>query len=444
MKHLLSLGLVVALAACSNGEAEVSQTGASPDLPPRNETLIPPMKIARPAAWDGQLPTVPQGYSIVALATDLQVPRQILVLPNGDILVAEGKGGHAPMLRPKDVIAGYIKSLGTTSVKGGDRITLLRDADRDGVPEVRTTFISGLDAPYGMALVGSDLYVANQGALVRFPYQTGETEVTAPGEEVTKLPSRVNHHWTKSLAASADGSKLYVGIGSNSNVGERGMEVEEDRAVVWEIDRATGARRTIATGIRNPTALAIEPTTGALWSVVNERDELGPDLVPDYLTQVKEGAFYGWPYSYWGQHLDARVHPQRPDMVAKAIAPDYSLGSHVAPLGLSFTVNDGMGGEFSQGAFVGEHGSWNRQELAGYKVTWIPFSNGRPDGEPRDFATGFIGPDGKARGRPVGVTFDPATSSLLIADDLSNTVWRVSRSTPTATSGSSGNLPNKG
>ena len=421
---LASLGLAMALSACGSGAADVRQTGPNPVLPDQQQTLIPPMKIARPTGWNGQTPTVPAGFTITPFATDFKVPRQMLLLPNGDLLVAEGKGGHAPKLRPKDVIAGYIKSIGTTSVKGGNRITLLRDADGDGRPELRSVLIDGLDAPYGLALVGGDLYVAEQGSLKRFPYQPGVTRITVPGQELTKLPSRINHHWTKSLTASADGSKLYVGIGSNSNIGERGMEVEEDRAVVWEIDRATGARRTIATGIRNPTALAVEPRTGQLWSVVNERDELGARLVPDYLTQVRDGAFYGWPYSYYGRNTDPRVHPQRPDMVARAVAPDYALGSHVAALGLSFATNGGFGGPFSEGAFIGEHGSWNRQDLAGYKVRWVPFANGRPAGQPRDLVTGFIA-DGKARGRPVGVTFDAPRRALFVADDLSNTVWRV-------------------
>ena len=424
---LLTLAL---LAGCGGQPTDVRQTGPDPQLPAQHQTLVPPMKIARPEAWGDARPTVPAGFQITALATDLKVPRQMLVLPNGDLLVAEGKGGHAPKLRPKDVIAGYIKSLGTTSVKGGDRITLLRDADGDGRPEVRTTFIDKLDAPYGLALIGNELFVAEQGALTRFAYTPGATRIATPGWQVTKLPSRINHHWTKSLAASADGTKLYVGIGSNSNVGERGLEVEEDRAVVWEVDRATGAHRAIATGIRNPTALAIDPATNALWSVVNERDELGARLVPDYLTQVRDGAFYGWPYSYWGRNVDPRVHPQRPDMVARALVPDYALGSHVAALGLSFASNGGIAPQYGEGAFVGEHGSWNRQDLAGYKVTWVPFARGRPAGQPRDFVTGFIGPDGKARGRPVGVLFDPRRKALYVADDLSNTVWRV---TPAAT-----------
>lgn len=416
---------LLALTSCGRSDPGLDQVGPEPDVPAIRETLVPPMRIAKPVGWGDRTPVVPAGFAITALATDLQIPRQMLVLPNGDLLVAEGRGGHAPALRPKDVIAGVIKKQGNTKVAGGNRVTLLRDADGDGRAEVRTVFIDNLDAPYGLAFVDGSIYVANQGALLRFPYQPGQTRITAAGEEVTRLPSAINHHWTKSLTASADGLTLYVGIGSNSNVGERGMAVEEERAVVWAIDRATGARRTVATGIRNPTALSIEPTTGALWAVVNERDEIGPQASPDYLTSVREGAFYGWPYSYWGQHVDPRVRPQKPEMVARAIAPDYALGSHVAALGLSFATNGGFGGTFSQGAFVGEHGSWNRQDLSGYKVVWIPFANGRPSNRPVDFVTGFLTEDGQARGRPVGVTFDPTRRLLFVADDLSNTVWRV-------------------
>ena len=420
------LALALSVAACGGQPKDIDQTGAQPQLPAQDETLVPAMKIASPAGWNGEVPTVPAGFTITPVATDLKVPRQMLVLPNGDVLVAEGKGGNAPSLRPKDVIAGYIKAQGTTSVKGGNRITLLRDRDGDGRAETRTTFISGLNAPYGLALVGGALYVANQDALLRFPYVDGATSITVPGQVVTPLPSRINHHWTKSLTASADGSRLYVGIGSNSNVGERGLDVEQDRAVIWEIDPATGAHRTLVSGIRNPTALAINPETRALWAVVNERDELGPRLVPDYMTQVQPGAFYGWPYSYYGQHVDPRVQPQDPEMVKRAIRPDYALGSHVAALGISFAQAGGFGGSFNNGAFVGEHGSWNRQDPAGYKVTWIPFANGRPAGPPQDFVTGFL-KDGKTRGRPVGVTYDPQRRVLYVADDLSNTVWRVAK-----------------
>jgi len=418
--------LAVTLAACApDSDPGLNQIGARPDLPDVSESLVPSMKIAEPTGWGDAVPTVPQGFTVTAMATGFQIPRQMLVLPNGDILVAEGRGGNAPALRPKDVIAGVIKKRGNTQVASGNRITLLRDADGDGRAELRTVLIDGLDAPYGLAFVDGSIYVANQDALLRFPYVEGQTEITAEGEEITKLPSQINHHWTKSLTASADGSTLYVGIGSNSNVGERGMAIEEERAVVWAIDRLTGARRTIATGIRNPTALAIEPTTSQLWAVVNERDEIGPQLVPDYLTSVRDGAFYGWPYSYWGRNIDPRAHPQKPELVATAIAPDYALGSHVAALGLSFATDGGFGGRFGQGAFIGEHGSWNRKDLSGYKVAFVPFVNGRPSGQPIDFATGFLTEDGRARGRPVGVTFDPVRRILLVADDLSNTVWRI-------------------
>ncbi|MEN5115545.1 sorbosone dehydrogenase family protein [Brevundimonas diminuta] len=420
-----ALAGAVALAACGRSEKGINEVGPAPDLPEIRETLLPPMRIARPVGWGDETPRAPEGFVVTALATDLRIPRQMLVLPNGDILVAEGRGGGAPALRPKDVIAGVIKKQGNTKVEGGDRVTLLRDADNDGRAEVRTVFIDGLNAPYGLAYVDGRIYVAEQDALVSFPYVEGQTRISASAEEVTRLPSALNHHWTKALTANADGSTLYVGIGSNSNAGERGMAVEEERAVVWAVDRATGARRTIARGIRNPTALAIEPSSAALWAVVNERDEIGPQLVPDYLTSVRDGAFYGWPYSYWGQNLDPRVRPQKPELVATAVKPDYALGAHVAALGLSFARDGGFGGAFAEGAFIGQHGSWNRQDLAGYKVAWVPFSGGRPSGPPVDFLTGFLTDKGEARGRPVGVWFDPQRRILLVADDLSNTVWRV-------------------
>ncbi|MCZ4107881.1 sorbosone dehydrogenase family protein [Brevundimonas diminuta] len=420
-----ALAGAVALAACGRSEKGINEVGPAPDLPEIRETLLPPMRIARPVGWGDETPRAPEGFVVTALATDLRIPRQMLVLPNGDILVAEGRGGGAPALRPKDVIAGVIKKQGNTKVEGGDRVTLLRDADNDGRAEVRTVFIDGLNAPYGLAYVDGRIYVAEQDALVSFPYVEGQTRISASAEEVTRLPSALNHHWTKALTASADGSTLYVGIGSNSNAGERGMAVEEERAVVWAVDRATGARRTIARGIRNPTALAIEPSSAALWAVVNERDEIGPQLVPDYLTSVRDGAFYGWPYSYWGQNVDPRVWPRKPELVATAVKPDYALGAHVAALGLSFARDGGFGGAFAEGAFIGQHGSWNRQDLAGYKVAWVPFSGGRPAGPPVDFLTGFLTDKGEARGRPVGVWFDPQRRMLLVADDLSNTVWRV-------------------
>jgi glucose/arabinose dehydrogenase len=414
--------LAAALASCGKAP-ELKQHGASPELPAPDRGLLPDMTIAEPAAWGERKPTVPAGYRIAAIATGLGIPRQTLVLPNGDILVAEGRGGNAPNLKPKDVIAGAIKAKGNTSVKSGNRLTLLRDADGDGTYELKTMFADKLNAPYGLALIGNALYVANQDALVRFDYQQGQTKASAAPSKVTDLPSAINHHWTKALTASADGRYLYVAIGSNSNITERGMIAEVDRAQVWQVDPATGAHKSYATGLRNPTALAIQPGSGALWAVVNERDEIGPNLVPDYLTSVREGGFYGWPYSYWGKNVDTRVMPQDPQKVASAIVPDYALGSHVAALGVAFSATT-MGTQFGDGVFVGEHGSWNRDPPVGYKVVFVPFRDGRPVGDPVDFVSGFHGDDGLTRGRPVGVTLDPR-GALIVADDLANTIWRV-------------------
>jgi glucose/arabinose dehydrogenase len=394
------------------------------------------MSVASPTGWGDERPTVPQGYTVTAIATDLKVPRQALVLPNGDILVAEGKGGKdAPALRPKDFIAGFVMEQGSSSTKGGDRLTLLRDADGDGAYEGRAIFAENLNAPYGLALAGSHIYVANQDALVRFDYQSGQIRAGGPPVIVTSLPSEINHHWTKALAASPDGSRLYVGIGSNSNVGERGLAAEQDRAMIWEVDAQSGFHKQFATGLRNPTALAVQPGAGQLWAVVNERDELGPNLVPDYLTAVRQGAFYGWPYSYWGQNVDPRVRPQDPQKVAATIRPDYSLGSHHAPLGLAFS-DPSMGARFAEGVFIGEHGSWNRSEPVGYRVSFLLFRNGRPAGAPVDFAVGFLDDDGNARGRPVGVAVDPR-GALIIVDDLSNTIWRVAAAVPAQASAAS-------
>ncbi len=419
------VALSTLLAGCGN-EPAAPQYGAAPTLPAPQGELVPTMKIASPAEWGDRKPHVPPGYTITAIATDLGIPRQTLMLPNGDILVAEGRGGGAPRLTPKDVVAGFVKAKGTSSVAGGNRLTLLRDGDGDGIHETRTAFAEGLNAPYGLALIGTHLYVANQDALVRFDYRDGQLEAGAPPVVVTNLPSALNHHWTKALAASADGRFLYVGIGSNSNITERGMTAEVDRAMVWQIDAQTGMHRAYATGLRNPTALAIQPGTGRLWAVVNERDEIGPNLVPDYLTAVEEGAFYGWPYSYWGGNVDIRVRPPNPESVAVAVPPDYSLGSHVAALGLAFSV-PAMGAEFGDGVFIGEHGSWNRGEPVGYEVVFVRFRDGHPTGEPVGFVTGFREPDGDTYGPPVGVTVDPR-GALIVTDDLSNTVWRVTRS----------------
>jgi glucose/arabinose dehydrogenase len=429
MRPALLMGVaVLTLSACDAEDPGPMQRGASPELPAPQRGLLPDMVIPRPASWGNELPTVPAGFRIQAIATDLRIPRQTLVLPNGDILVAEGSGGNAPSLRPKDFIAGFIKSLGKSSARGGNRLTLLRDADGDGTYETRTVFAGDLNAPYGLAFANGAIYVANQDALVRFNYVEGQTTASGPPARVTELPSAINHHWTKSLAASPDGRFLYVGIGSNSNITERGMDAEIDRAMVWQIDAQTGAHRPFATGIRNPTALAMQPGTDQLWAVANERDEIGPNLVPDYLTSVRDGAFYGWPYSYWGQNVDRRAQPQDPARVAAAIRPDYALGSHVAALGLAFST-PAIGAAFAQGAFVGQHGSWNRSVPSGYRVIFVPFRDGRPSGDPIDFVSGFLNSDGNARGRPVGVTVDPR-GAVIVADDLTNTIWRISPDQP--------------
>ncbi|HEX2528569.1 MAG TPA: sorbosone dehydrogenase family protein [Geminicoccus sp.] len=427
MRSSLIIGtLALALSAGSALAQQPAQYGPNPQLPEPERGLLPTMSIPRPVGWGNELPAVPQGYTIQAIATDLGIPRQTLILPNGDILVAEGTGGNAPALRPKDFIAGFIKSLGKSSNKSGNRLTLLRDADGDGTYEQQGVFADNLNAPYGLAFANGSIYVANQDALVRFDYADGQTEASGPPVKVTDLPSEINHHWTKALTASPDGRFLYVGIGSNSNITERGMEVEANRAMIWQIDAQTGMHTPYATGLRNPTALTIQPGTGQLWAVVNERDEIGPDLVPDYLTSVQEGGFYGWPYSYWGQNVDPRAQPQDPDKVASAIKPDYALGSHVAALGVAFS-SPAMGAEFADGVFVGEHGSWNRSDPSGYKVVFVPFQDGKPAGDPIDFVSGFLNAENNARGRPVGVTVDPR-GALIVADDLSNTIWRVTAS----------------
>ncbi|MEP9360206.1 sorbosone dehydrogenase family protein [Sphingomonas sp. KR3-1] len=419
---------ILLLAACSSGGGNPDdQLGPNPKLPAINQYLVPPMHVAHVEPWaNGAKPTVAQGLKIAPFAADFHNVRQVYTLPNGDVLAVEAKGPEEPVNRPKDIVVGFIQGFGHSKVKAESRITLLRDVDGDGKPELRSVLIDHLNAPFGVALVGSDLYVANTDAILCFPYHTGQTRITAKPTLLTELPGGpIDHHWTKSLVASPDGSKLYVGIGSNSNITENGIEAEHERARIWEVDRLTGAHRPYATGLRNPNGLSFEPTTGQLWTVVNERDELGPDLVPDYMTSVKDGAFYGWPYSYYGQHVDPRVRPQRPDLVVSAIAPDYALSSHVAPLGMTFTANaTALPPQYRSGAFVGEHGSWNRGHLNGYKVVYIAFAGGRPVGKPIDVVTGFISKNGKAQGRPVGVAID-SRGALLIADDGGNVVWRV-------------------
>jgi glucose/arabinose dehydrogenase len=399
--------------------------GPNPALPPPTKTVIPTVEIAPAAGWPaGAKPTSAPGTTVAAFATGLEHPRWLYVLPNGDVLVAESA---AP---PKPEEGGGIKSWfmkkamkkAGSAVPSANRITLLRDADGDGVPETRTVFLEGLNSPFGMVLVGDHFYVANCDAIVRFPYKAGDTKITAPATLVTNLPAGINHHWTKNLIASSDGSKLYVTVGSNSNAAEKGMEIEQGRAAIWELDLQKRSKRLFATGLRNPNGLAWEPQSGALWTVVNERDELGSDLVPDYLTSVRPGGFYGWPYSYFGQHVDDRVQPQRPDLVTKAIKPDYALGSHVAPLGL--TTAEGSALPFRNGMFIGQHGSWNRKPRSGYNVVFVPFRDGKPAGKPVEVLTGFIGPEGNAYGRPVGVAIDKR-GALLVADDVGNAVWRV-------------------
>jgi glucose/arabinose dehydrogenase len=424
------LAAAVALAGCGD-MAQVPETatvGPQPQLPAPSRSLIPTVKIAPAEGWPaGGQPQAPAGFRVSALQRGLEHPRWLHVLPNGDILVAESNAPKPPPGEERKGIKAFVMkkvmARAGAGVPSPDRIVLLRDADGDGQAEHRSVFIEKLHSPFGMALVGSDLYVANADAVVRFPYQPGQTQISAAPVKVTDLPAGRNHHWTKGLVASPDGRKLYVSVGSNSNVAEDGMQIEEGRAAVWEVDVASGSKRLFAGGLRNPVGLAIEPQTRALWTVVNERDELGSDLVPDYLTSVREGAFYGWPWSYWGANVDARVQPSRPDMVARAVVPDYALGNHVAPLGLAFS-DARMPAPFASGAFVGEHGSWNREPRSGYKVVFVPFANGRPGGAPQDFLTGFLSPEGKAWGRPVGVALD-RTGALLVADDVGNTVWRV-------------------
>ena len=421
---------LVGLASCGDTARYPIDAGVGPNpqLPAPVKRVIPTVKVASVKRWAGEATPVPaDDLRVVAFARDLDHPRWIYVLPNGDVLVAET---NAPP-HPKEEESGLkAKVMASMMAKAGaatpsaDRITLLRDADGDGVAEVRTQFLSGLYSPFGMALVGDRFYVANADALVSFPYHEGDTQITAPPKFVANLPGGLNHHWTKSLVASADGSRLYVGVGSNSNVAEKGMDAELNRAAILEVNPQDGSTRLYATGLRNPVGLAWEPSQQSLWVVVNERDELGSDLVPDYLTQVKEGAFYGWPYSYYGQHVDERVSPQDPQKVASAIKPDYALGAHTASLGLTFGTSDSLPARYRGGAFIGQHGSWNRDPPSGYKVIYVPFADGRPQGEPRTVLDGFLDVDGNAQGRPVGVAIDKK-GGLLVADDVGNAVWRV-------------------
>ena len=422
--------LLLALAACGEtAKLPVSAgTGSGISLPPPTRSLIPTINVATATGWPaGSTPVAAPGMAVAPFATGLQHPRWLYVLPNGDVLVAET---NAPP-RPGDGggIKGWFAKLfmkkAGAGVASANRITLLRDVNGDGSAEVRSVFIDGLDSPFGMVLVGNNFYVANADAVLRFPYVSGQTRITAAATKLVDLPGGpINHHWTKNVVASADGSRLYVSVGSNSNVAENGIAAEAERAAIWEVDTQTGAHRVFASGLRNPVGMAWEPGNGSLWTVVNERDELGSDLVPDYLTSVRDGGFYGWPYSYYGQHVDDRVQPQRPELVATARVPDYALGPHTASLGLTFAAGNALPSAFANGAFVGQHGSWNRRPHSGYKVIFVPFANGQPIGQPIDVLTGFLTADGGANGRPVGVTID-RRGALLVADDVGNIVWRV-------------------
>jgi glucose/arabinose dehydrogenase len=432
-KFLLSaclVALALQLAACNEQATHVSgeDFGPAPKLVEPVKSLIPTVNIATAKGWpDGAKPTAASGMAVNAFASGLDHPRTLHVLPNGDVLVAET---NAPP-KPEDGkgirgwVMGLVMKRAGAGVPSANRISLLRDADGDGVAETKTAFLEGLNSPFGMVLVGSEFYVANADAVVKFPYKDGDTKITAAPVKLADLPGGpINHHWTKDLTASPDGTKLYATVGSNSNVGENGMEAEKDRAAILEIDRQSGASRVFASGLRNPNGPSWQPQSGALWVTVNERDEIGSDLVPDYMTSVQDGGFYGWPYSYYGQHVDVRVSPQRPDLVAKTIVPDYALGAHTASLGLTFNTGDLFPESMKGGAFVGQHGSWNRKPRSGYKVIFVPFEGGKPSGKPQDVLTGFLDDKGEAQGRPVGVKID-RHGALLVADDVGNTVWRV-------------------
>lgn len=427
---LLAGMALLALAGCGENPVLPVEAGMGEDpvLPDPDPSLIPVVNIAPAVGWaEDEAPVAAEGLTVNALARGFEHPRWLYVLPNGDVLVAET---NAPP-RPEHgegirgwVMAKVMKEAGAAA-PSANRITLLRDRDSDGRAETRTTFLENLNSPFGMALVGSDFYVANTDAIVRFPYEAGQTAITAPGELVAELPAGpFNHHWTRNVIASPDGSRLYATVGSNSNVAEHGMEMEENRAAILEIDPETGGTRLFATGLRNPNGLDWQPQSGELWTAVNERDEIGSDLVPDYMTSVREGGFYGWPYSYFGQHVDERVEPQRPELVARAIVPDYALGSHTASLGLVFYDGNLLPERYRNGAFIGQHGSWNRAELSGYKVIFVPFADGEPAGPAEDVLTGFLNEEGEARGRPVGVAV-AGDGALLVADDVGNVVWRV-------------------
>lgn len=428
----VAVAVAVTVAACGTESTLDPAVGYGPDptLPAPSRTLIPTVNVAGASGWpEGRTPTPARGFRVQAFASGLDHPRWLYRLPNGDILVAETNAPPSPEGEDgggfRAWATGLFMKKAGARTPSANRITLLRDADGDGVAEIRSAFIENLMSPFGMALVGNTLYVANANVVMAFPYQAGQTRITGPARKVADLPAGRNHHWTKSLVASADGSRLYVGVGSNSNIGENGLDEEQDRAAILEIDPATGARRVYASGLRNPVGLAWQPDSGKLWVSVNERDELGNDLVPDYMTSVTPGGFYGWPWSYYGQTVDARVKPANPDMVARAIRPDYALGAHTASLGLTFGEGALFPARYRGGAFVGQHGSWNRRPRNGYRVLFVPFAAGVPTGPPEDILTGFIDDQDRALGRPVGVQFD-RLGALLVADDVGDVIWRVS------------------
>ncbi len=415
------------LAGCSQGSPEpFVGFGHKPDLPEPKTSLIPTLNARQAVGWPaGGQPTAPQGFTVTRFAGDLAHPRWLLVLPNGDVLVSEASSEPSSGGGVQGYIANLLQKKAGAVQKSPNRIMLLRDADGDGVAEMRTTFAEGLKRPFGMTLTGGKLYVANDDGVVAFPYVDGQTRVQGPGVKVFDLPGGpINHHWTKNVVASPDGSKLYATVGSNSNVGENGIEAEAGRAAIIEYPLPAGPARIFASGLRNPNGLDFEPTTGLIWTAVNERDMLGDDLVPDYMTSVRDGDFFGWPYSYFGQHVDSRMKPARPDLVATARAPDYALGPHTASLGLAFYNSDLFPARYKGGVFVGQHGSWNRRPPSGYRVVFVPFANGQPNGQPEAFLTGFLNTKDEAQGRPVGVAVDKA-GALLVADDVGKAVWRV-------------------
>jgi glucose/arabinose dehydrogenase len=434
-----SIGPILVIAAVAGlahsfpaafGQDQAPAYGPSPNLAKPQENWMPTISWATAEPWpDGKMAKPAAGLAVNAFAKGLVHPRWVYVLPNGDVLAAEAASEPNPSWAPRALFQNFVQRQVRAITENANRITLLRDTNGDGVADVRTVFIDKLRQPFGMALVGDRFYVANTDAVVVFPYKEGDTRITVEGTRVMDL--KVGHHWTRNLLASRDGSKLYVTVGSGSNIAEKGIEIEEGRAAIHELDLGTNKSRLFASGLRNPNGMGFEPQTGVLWTVVNERDELGDELPPDYLTSVKDGGFYGWPYSYWGKHVDTRVQPQRPDLVEKSIMPDYAMGGHTATLGMTFDEGSALPAPYRGGAFVSMHGSWNRSKISGYKVVFVAFKDGRPEGMPIDVLTGFLADndDSKAHGRPVGLTFD-RTGALLVADDAGDTIWRVTAAKP--------------